>query len=51
VHVLDIKQLLGHKTMAMVERYSHSTESNLDQAVASLNRAAVVQFPAIRRAG
>jgi hypothetical protein len=22
VHVLDIKELLGHKTMAMVERYS-----------------------------
>ena len=51
VDLFVIKELMGHKTLAMTERYSHLGQNTLKQAVQKLNKAInrpkgkVLEFP------
>jgi site-specific recombinase XerD len=35
----EIAEILGHKTLAMVKRYAHLSESHTQKVVASMNEA------------
>jgi hypothetical protein len=37
--LLEIAELLGHKTLAMVKRYAHLTEDHTRSVVERMNRA------------
>jgi integrase len=51
VDLYTVKELMGHKTLAMTERYSHLGQNTLKQAVQKLNKAInrpkgkVLEFP------
>jgi site-specific recombinase XerD len=36
--LMDIAAVLGHKTLSMVKRYSHLSESHVGGVVASMNK-------------
>jgi integrase len=51
VHQFDIMQLMGHRSVAMSERYAHPSSQNLSRAVKDMGaRAVVIEFPRVRRA-
>ena len=37
----EIAEILGHKTLAMVQRYAHLTEQHTSNVVASMNEAMI----------